>query len=408
MPPAIELIEYRDSSPLDLSPEELAALGKLLPGLTAKPAADGGFVLNPGGVVGVGQVGDQRITVQPKVGIARLMFLIGYSLDSVRWEETFPNLDEAPDVLEAIVPAFVAGVRHATARGILRGYKERTEGLSTIRGRIEVDPLIKKRYGRFPPIDCRFDDYTADIEMNRLLLAASERLLALPGLGSSSITSLRSVRALLGEVSHVLYARRAVPIVHYTRLTAHYRIAVELSRLILRGLTVELGPPGVRARGFFLNLADVFEDFLVVALRQALGVSERSFPQGAQGRALRLDRGGRIRLQPDFSWWDSGRCVFVGDAKYKRTPASTGVKHPDLYQLFSYAQAADLQTALLVYAAGESEPARYHIVHSETLLEVRTLQLTQAPSKLLDEVAEIAEWIRERAAPVLRPQLAVA
>ena len=70
------------------------------------------------------------------------------------------------------------------------------------------------------------------------------------------------------------------------------------------------------------------------------------------------------------------------------------MKHPDLYQLFAYAQAADLQTGLLVYAAGESEPGQYRIVHSDTVLEVRTVQLMQAPSELLAEVAELAVWIR--------------
>jgi 5-methylcytosine-specific restriction enzyme subunit McrC len=406
MRPTIELTEYRDSSPLDLSREELAALGQVLPGLTAKPAADGRFVLNPGGVVGVGEVGRRRIAVQPKVGVGRLMFLIGYSLDSVRWQETFPEVEEAPDLLEAIVPAFVAAVHRATTRGVLRGYQERNQDLSTVRGRIDFDLLIKKRYGIFPPIDCRFDDYTADVEMNRLLLAATDRLLALPGLGPASIGSLRSLRTLFGDVSRTRYAPHAVPEVRYTRLTAHYRIAVELARLILRGLTVELGPSEVRARGFFLNMAQVFEDFLVIALREALGLSERSFPQGAQGRTLRLDRAGRIRLEPDLSWWERGRCVFVGDAKYKRTPAPTGVKHPDLYQLFAYAQAADLQTGLLVYAAGESEPGQYRIVHSDAVLEVRTLQLMQSSSEVLAEVAELGAWIRERAA-VLRPPLAI-
>ncbi len=216
----IELTEYRDSVPLDLPRQELAALGQLVPGLTTRPAADGRLVLNPGGVVGVGEVGERRITVQPKIGVGRLMFLLGYSLDSVRWQEEFPEVADAPDLLEAIVPAFVAAVRRATARGVLRGYQERNEDLSTIRGRIDFDQLIKKRYGIFPPIDCRFDDYTADVEMNRLLLAATDRLLALPGLGAASVGSLRSLRTLFGEVSRIRYAPHAVPAVRYTRLTA--------------------------------------------------------------------------------------------------------------------------------------------------------------------------------------------
>jgi len=88
-----------------------------------------------------------------------------------------------------------------------------------------------------------------------------------------------------------------------------------------------------------------------VALRDALHVSDRSFPQGAKRRSLVLDKLGRIRLEPDISWWDGQACTFVGDVKYKRITAE-GVKHPDIYQLLAYATAANLPTGLLVYAAG--------------------------------------------------------
>ena len=60
----------------------------------------------------------------------------------------------------------------------------------------------------------------------------------------------------------------------------------------------------------------VFEDFVVVALREVLGVSERAFHKGARGRELYLDSDRRVSLEPDISWWEAG-CAFVGDVKYK-------------------------------------------------------------------------------------------
>ena len=94
----------------------------------------------------------------------------------------------------------------------------------------------------------------------------------------------------------------------------------------------------------------VFEDFVIVALREALGLSAIIFTQGASGKLLHLDEARRVRLEPDMSWWEGSFCTFVGDVKYKRL---TGNKNADLYQMLAYLAATDLQSGLLVYAAGE-------------------------------------------------------
>ena len=64
---------------------------------------------------------------------------------------------------------------------------------------------------------------------------------------------------------------------------------------------------------------------------------------------MHLDEAGRVRLQPDLSWWDGRVCTFVGDAKYKRTKDER-VPNADLYQMLAYATALDLPGGLLVYA----------------------------------------------------------
>jgi 5-methylcytosine-specific restriction endonuclease McrBC regulatory subunit McrC len=76
----------------------------------------------------------------------------------------------------------------------------------------------------------------------------------------------------------------------------------------------------------------VFEDFLVVALRDALGVSDRVLVQGASGKRLFLDTRDHIALKPDISLWKGGVCLFVGDAKYKRIRPDA-YPNADLYEL---------------------------------------------------------------------------
>jgi len=96
------------------------------------------------------------------------------------------------------------------------------------------------------------------------------------------------------------------------------------------------------------------------------------------------------------------RCVFVGDAKYKRINVK-GTNHPDLYQLLAYTVALDLPGGLLVYAAGEAERVEHVIVHAGKRLEVTTVDIRGAPAHILTDVDRIARRVEEmRAAEYVR------
>lgn len=143
-------------------------------------------------------------------------------------------------------------------------------------------------------------------------------------------------------------------------------------------------------------MADVFENFVVAALRESLGASERAFPQAGKRLNLRLDEEGGIPLKPDLSWWIDGECVFVGDCKYKRAVVE-GVPNADLYQLLAYTTALDLDDGLLVYAAGEHPPGAHTVKHAGKRLRVATMDLAGDPHAVLEEVGALAAQIRRLA-----------
>ena len=155
-----------------------------------------------------------------------------------------------------------------------------------------------------------------------------------------------------------------------------------------------------------MDMNRVFEDFVVVALREALGLSSRSFPRGASGRSLTLDDAGSLPLKPDLSWWEGGRCTFAGDVKYKQT---VGGEHTDLYQLLAYTTAADLPGGLLIYAGGEAGadgeavPAMHEIVHAGKTLHVTALDLAGPPQDILAQISLVARRVRR-----LRSQVSAA
>ena len=244
----------------------------------------------------------------------------------------------------------------------------------------------------------RFDEYTEDILPNRLIRAAIYRLGRLRLRSASIETSYSSARPGVGNVALLEYHPRQVPEVSYNRLNVRYRPAVELSRLVLRLVSFDVERGRVTTPGLLVDMNDVFEGFVYTALREALGLPEWTFPHGAPGRGIRLDESRRIHLFPDLSWWEGGRCVFVGDVKYKRT-VDQAVPNADLYQLLAYTVATDLPGGLLIYAQGEEDPWVHSVVHLGRRLEVIALNMTGSERDVLDQIEVVARRIAGSSRP---------
>jgi 5-methylcytosine-specific restriction enzyme subunit McrC len=387
------LTEYQSLRGVPLSDDQVVALRRLSAVIAVVPSleASGGFDLTATSWIGVIDLGTVTIEIRPKVPLSRILFMISYSLDRRGWLESDADLEQSASLVEAVAYLFALHVRRAISRGVLHGYRNEEDALSVVRGRLRFDEQIRRRFGRFPPAEVRFDEFTVDIIENQLIKAALARL---GRMRLRSACTRRLLKALTGPfqaVASVGFDDRHLPSVTYTRLNEHYRSAIALAKLILRSTAFDVRHGTVRATALLVDMNRVFEDFVVTGLREALGASEREFPQGAHGRTLRLDRAGAINLYPDLSWWIGGRCRFVGDVKYKRICGNAS--NDDLYQLLAYAVAANLTDALVIYSAGDPEARTYEIEHLHMRLHVLTLDLSTDPDDILGQLKKIVDRI---------------
>ena len=399
------LREHELREGLELGASERDALIALLDGAQITPTrgTEGRYDVRPGSYVGALAVGDDlQVIVRPKLQVAEVMFLISYAIDPSawndplsRWRDELVGLEGQIELYEAIVPSFLRHLNRALARGVLQGYRTEEDALLTVRGRIRFDEQIRRRLGMPVPIEVSYDEFTEDIELNRILRAAVSRVARMPLRRREHREGLRAVDSALERVALVEYGH-APPAPVFTRLNEHYRGAIELARLILDGRRFELHAGEVASHAFLIDMNRVFERFALVALREALQLDARTFPAGATGRRLHLDSRvpPLIDLQPDISWWEpDGRPSFVGDLKYKRTQVDK-VKHPDIYQLLAYTIATDLPAGLLIYAAGEAEVGSHVVRYAGKRLEICALDISGAPARVLGRVADVAARIR--------------
>ena len=363
-----------------------------MPSLTIEPAEgdDAKYRLTPGSTVGAAEVGGLSVLIRPKIGIPQLLSLACYAIDKVKFRSEdfdFPDKYALPD---ALALALHSHARRAFSRGLLHGYRQEEEALHTVRGRIRFDDQIRRRFGVPLPVEVRYDEYTADILANRLVKAAAARLGAMRLRSPEARKGLGWIAGMLENVSPVEFPPNRVPDVEFDRLNDHYQGVLVLSRLILRHGAFEAERGDIRASGFLMDMNVVFQEFVTTALREALGVSERVFLEKS---IPSLDTDGGVHLRPDLTWWQAGRCLFVGDAKYKDL-SDCDARHSDLYQLLAYATALDLPGGMLIYAQGEAEPTVHQVRHSGKRLEVAALDLSGTLEQVLARVQRLAERVK--------------
>ncbi len=389
----IDLQEYEQSEAVELTREERDELRDLVPSLAVEPAAglDGAYWLRPGSTVGAVEVGDLSVLIRPKIGIPQLLSLASYAMGVFKsQEERLFDFEEEQALPDTLAIALAASARRAFSRGLLHGYRTEEEALHTVRGRIRFADQIRQRFGIPLPIEVRYDEFTDDITENQLVKAAAMRLGGMRLRSPKARRDLGWIAAMLENVSSVEFDSKHVPDVSFDRLNEHYHSVVGLSRLILRHSGFESRRGGVRATGFLMDMNTLFQEFVTVALREALGVSERVF---RESEINTLDEVGKIHLRPDLTWWHGSQCLFVGDAKYKRIE-NESVPNADLYQLLAYVTALDLPGGLLIYAQGEAETATYSVRNSDKRLEVAALDLRGSLDAVLARVDSIADGIR--------------
>jgi 5-methylcytosine-specific restriction enzyme subunit McrC len=373
---------------------------------SARPLGDSGIVttvplganqwqITAGTKIGAARVGDVLVRIQPKVDIHRVLFLLGYARNP-GWQERTVPFDAVPDLVSALAHAFAIQAERAVERGLLQGYVEIEDASPVLRGRLREQDQVRQRYGIPTPLLVRYDDYTVDIAENRLLRAAADRLLRVPGVEAKARRQLRGLLLVLGDVSLVPRGS-TLPAWRANRLNTRYHVALHLAEIVLRDNAVDHLAGSVRVNGFLVDMAKVFEDFVTTALGARLGAIDGSYRTQP---TVAMDIDGLIDMRPDLVWYADQQPRSVVDAKYKAEKPS-GFPNADLYQLLAYCTVLDVPVGHLIYAKGNETPVAHRIQNTATTIIQHTLDLDTSPTELLAQVAELATHIGQTAHPTV-------
>jgi 5-methylcytosine-specific restriction enzyme subunit McrC len=358
------------------------------------PYVPGAWLISPAGKVGAARIGDIEVHIAPKLPVARLLFLAGYAGHGAAWRDEDVLLGDAPDIVPALAQALWRQIARAIHQGLLPGYVVVEESSPMLRGRLLETVQLHRHHGLPFPLEIQHDEFTTDIPENQILRTACERILAVPRV---DLQSQRMLRKLLREFTDVTPLTRGEPVPRWkpTRQNLRYHSALRLAELVLRATSAEQGPGGVTFTGFLFDMPTLFEEFVTVALGEAI---EREYDGRVVGQDRRyfLDEASRIRLRPDIVWYLRGKPVAVADAKYKAEQPA-GYPNADLYQLLAYCTALGLTRGHLIYAKGAGDAASHTIREAGIEIICHALELDAGPASLLGQIRDLARLFASQA-----------
>ena len=112
------------------------------------------------------------------IPIRNIYYMLSYAFQ-VLTEQGFKKIEteEFENVAELCAAILTKGVSLQLKRGLGREYIEKTESLSSLRGRIEISESIKTRSMMKRRLICSYDDFSENSYLNRIIKTTMELLL---------------------------------------------------------------------------------------------------------------------------------------------------------------------------------------------------------------------------------------
>ncbi|MFN8162430.1 MAG: hypothetical protein U0R26_01055 [Solirubrobacterales bacterium] len=314
----------------------------------------------------------RELRISPRLGIDVVGVWLARALNLSVIPRAATQAGSGPLIAQLVDRMWSASLAEAGRHGPPRFRRaDRSAGLY-VRGRLDVPGTLALRLARVPKVASRTERRSVENPVSRAIVLADRTLGSLlgpekPWRPELADELLRQLRAEVGANPEMPSAREMRK-VRYAPITRSFEPVARLSLEIARRRGTLTSGSGDDTSGVLIDVAELWELFLLHCARRALGESRVEHGTGTSSTAFLLvsdaDPTARMgRLKPDLLVRDEqGRERAVIDAKYKRLRNSMerpqGVDRGDLYQLVAYISGHNVPYGALAYPPADADEAK--------------------------------------------------
>ena len=341
-----------------------------------------------------------------KIPIRNLFYLLSYVWD-VDWEMEWSTIDadKSGDALNLLTRILTISTDRIIRRGLDRGYKDISEEMFGVRGRIDIANTIKRNGFANAKLTCNFEELDYSVLHNQIIKTTLENLSHVSGLD-------KGLREEVLDLTHRLKAIQPVELNQniFSKVRFHsniraYRLPVSVCKMICD----QLLPSEATGRYEFVNITDeklfrIFEKFIYNFYqkhldqtiytninKERLGWQETAYEGGIEDFLPTMETDVSLsnatsKLVVECKFYESAiRTRKFGDLNIKGAFVSS-----HLYQLFAYLKNLEIKdksvlSGLLVYPEnGEQIDANYNMQGHK--VSIKTVNLDSSPQEINDQM----------------------
>lgn len=313
--------------------------------------------------------------------------------------------EEFNNVGELCAAILEKGVSSQVKHGLGREYIEKTEPLSSLRGKIGITESIKTRSVLKKQLICTYDDFSINSYMNQIIKTTMNILLK-SDISKDRKKKLRKLMIYFKDVDtldiHTINWRQ-----QYNRNNQTYRMLISICHLVIEGLLQTKSDGSTKLMDFLdeQKMHKLYERFILEYYRKEYPILKASAAQ----IPWVLDEGDKLGLplmQSDITLCYKEKVLII-DAKYyeytmqERYEART-IHSGNLYQIFTYVKNKEAELArlgkehvvagMLLYAGTDEEvQPDYSYRMSGNEIMVRTLDLNVKFEEIREQLNEVVE-----------------
>lgn len=286
---------------------------------------------------------DIVIRINPKVSIVNIFAMLeyAYNLKSFRFLEGQIDCESLEGFYNNLAHILAQKVLERCRKGLYRTYLPKTEKLSYMRGKLNMQQIVQKPWE--VKLKCQYEEHTADVTENQIL-AWTLHIIGHSGLCSEKVSAIvrKAYHALQGLVTLQTYTAEDCIQRQYNRLNQDYQILHALCRFFLENTTPSHEKGNNTTLPFLVNMDHLYEMFVAEWLKFHLPSNLTLKSQE------RINIVKNIYFKTDLILYDTATITpkYIIDTKYKapKSPSSE-----DIAQVVTYAVSKNCQEVTLVY-----------------------------------------------------------